>query len=111
MFLLHVVLVITSLEDAGALVAEEGGEVEREAAGDDAGGGAREGGGGGGGVVEGDVGIDAEDPRDGDGAAGHQRPRRQQDPHLQQLVLLLVQHHVDVVLRVLHVLPQLQFHP
>jgi hypothetical protein len=59
-------------------------------------------------IVERDRDVHAEDARDRDGDAHHQRGRRQQDPHLQQLVLLVVQHDVDVVLRVVHVLAQLQ---
>jgi len=58
--------------------------------------------------VERDRDVHAKDARDRDGAAHHQGGRGQQDPHLQQLVLLVVQHDVDVVLRVVHVLAQLQ---
>jgi hypothetical protein len=96
-----------SLQYTTPLVADERDEVDGGGGADDAAGDLPEDSFGRG-VVERDRDVHAEDSRDRDGAAHHQRGRGQQDPHLQQLVLLVVQHNVDVVLRVVHVLAQLQ---
>jgi len=96
-----------SLQYTAPLEEDEGDEVDGDGGADDAAGDLPEDAFGGG-SVERDRDVHAEDARDRDGAAHHQRGRRQQDPHLQQLVLLVVQHYVDVVLRVVHVLAQLQ---
>jgi hypothetical protein len=95
-----------SLQYAAPPVAEQRDEVDGGGGADDAAGDLPEDALGGG-RVERDGDVHAEDARDRDGAADHQRARRQHDPHLQQLVLLVVQHDVDVVLRVVHVLAQL----
>lgn len=87
-------------------VVDHGGGEQRGRSGEHAAGGLPEDGGVGD-PEERDVNVHAEDSGDDDGAGDHERGGGQHHPHLQQLVLLVVQHDVDVVLRVLHVHPQL----
>lgn len=54
-----------------------------------------------------DVDVHAEDTGNDHEGAHHESCRREHDPHLEKMVLLVVQHYVDVILRVVHVLPQL----
>jgi hypothetical protein len=53
------------------------------------------------------VDVHAEETHDCNACGGHHGRRREHDAHLQQLVLLLIQHYVDVIFGVVDVFPEL----
>lgn len=58
-------------------------------------------------VIELDADVHAEQADDDHAGGEHDGRGGEHDPHLEKLVLLLVEHYVDVIFGVVHVLPQL----